>query len=208
MADNMLARIQNQVVHTRNPSLDFMNWAHVCTTIVLVRSYMLNILHRGFIITSNDKRIVSFIVPVLITLMQVKYQSVDKTPFITHSKTMNGAVFSILMYSYFAYGAKLRFDLHGNPPTYAFHFMVLFGNMAVASLASIFFSDSIRPVLYLLCVLISAGEWLYGVYNRDEQIFWRKISGFLINIWKWLLAYFSAENTDILHDRQFTVEIV
>ncbi|KAL2506226.1 Uncharacterized protein Adt_21847 [Abeliophyllum distichum] len=159
---------------------------------------MLNIFHRGFIITARDQGTVVFIVPVLGTLMQVKYQGIEKNPFITYSKTMTVAVITLLLYSYLAYGAKLRFDLPDNPPTYDFHCMVFFGNTAVASLTSIFFPDSIRPFLYLLCVLISAGEFLYWVYRRDEHIFTRRIYRFLINLWRSLLAYFSIEHTHIL----------
>ncbi|KAL2529975.1 Uncharacterized protein Fot_22576 [Forsythia ovata] len=195
MADDILA--SDTISHVERPSLNF-TWPQFCTAIVFMRFYILNIFRRGFIITCSDKSTVAFIVPVLITLIQVKYQGIEKTPFITYSKTMNVAVFSSLIYYYLAYGAKLSFDLHGNPPTYAFHCMVFFGNTAVASLTSIFFPDSIRPFLYLLCVLISAGEFLYWVYQRDEHIFTRRIYRFLINPWRWLLAYFSMEHTHIL----------
>ncbi|KAL2506224.1 Uncharacterized protein Adt_21845 [Abeliophyllum distichum] len=192
MADEIIARIQNLV--EQYPPLNF-TWQQFCTAIV----FMLNIFHRGFIITARDQGTVVFIVPVLGTLMQVKYQGIEKNPFITCSKTMTVAVISLLLYSYLAYGANLKFDLHGgNPPTYAFHCMVFFGNTAVASMTSIFFPDSIRPFLYLLCVFISAGEFLYWVYQRDEHIFPRRIYRFLINLWRWLLAYFSMEHTHIL----------
>ncbi|CAA3028894.1 Hypothetical predicted protein [Olea europaea subsp. europaea] len=181
------------------PSVNFI-WAQFRAATILMRSHILYIFHRGFIMTSNGKS-VELSVPALLAFLQVKYQGIDKNPFLTHSKTMHMAIFSLLMYIFFAYGANLRFVMHDKPPsssTYPFHCMVLFGNTAVASLASIFFPDSIRPVLYVLCVLISTGELLYWVYQREEHIFMRHIHRFFNALRRWLFNYFPTDQTDIL----------
>ncbi|CAA2953663.1 Hypothetical predicted protein [Olea europaea subsp. europaea] len=200
VVDNILAKFEIQAVHTtgRLPSLNFMTWAEFCAAIVYIRSQILYILHIGFTITSNDKT-VEFIVLMLLAFLQVKNNGIDESPFITHSMTMYTAIISFLIYAFLAYGMNLRSqNFHGNPPLYPFHCMAFSGNTVVASLASIFFPDSIRPVLYVLCVLISGGELLYWVYQREEHIFMRHIRRFFNTLWMWSIRYFSMEQTDIL----------
>ncbi|CAA2984037.1 Hypothetical predicted protein [Olea europaea subsp. europaea] len=92
----------------------------------------------------------------ILHILHVKNNGMDKSPFITHSTTMYTAIISFLIYAILAYGMNLRSqNLHGNPPPYPFHCMVFFGNTEVASQASIFFPDSVRAFLYVLCVVIS-----------------------------------------------------
>ncbi|CAA2957016.1 Hypothetical predicted protein [Olea europaea subsp. europaea] len=198
MADNILARFGNPVARTTTTRgmhpFNSMTWARFCAAGV----YILYILHIGFTITSNGQR-VEFVVPTLLAFLQVKDNGMDKSSFIAHSTTMHTAIISFLIYAFLAYGMNLMpQNLHGNAPPYPFHCMVFFGNTAVASLASIFFPDSIRPVLYVLCVLISAGELLYWVYQGEEHIFMRHIRRFFNTLRRWLFDYFPLEQTDIL----------
>ncbi|CAA2953661.1 Hypothetical predicted protein [Olea europaea subsp. europaea] len=180
------------------PSLNFMTWAQFRAAYVYIRFQILYILHIGFTITSDGKS-VEFIVLMLLAFLQVKNNGIDKSSFITHSTTMYMAIISVLIYAFLAYGMNLRSqDLQGNRPSYPFHCMVFFGNTAVASLASIFFPDSIRPVLYVLCVLISGGELLYWVYRREEHIFMRHIRRFFNTLWTWSFRYISMGQRDIL----------
>ncbi|CAA3032005.1 Hypothetical predicted protein [Olea europaea subsp. europaea] len=189
MPDKILARFENPVATRGMPSLNFVTWAQFRAAYVYIRFQILYILHIEFTITSNGKT-VEFIVPTLLAFSQVKNNGIDKSSFITHSTTMNMAIISVLIYAFLAYGMNLRSqNLQGNPPSYPFHCMVFFGNTAVASLAFIFFPDSIRPVLYVLCVLISAGELLHWAYRREEHIFMRHIRRFFNTLWMWSMRH-------------------
>ncbi|CAA2998697.1 Hypothetical predicted protein [Olea europaea subsp. europaea] len=195
MADNILARIGNLVAI---PSLNFITWAQFRAAGVYIRFQILYILHIGFTITSNGKS-VEVVVPTLLAFMQVKNIGIDGGPFVAHSTTMSMAIISFLIYAFLAYGMNLRSqNLRDNPPPYPFHCMVFFGNTTVASLASIFFPDSIGPALYVLCVLISAGELLYRVYEREEHNFMRHIRRFFNTLKRLLFNYFPMEQRDIL----------
>ncbi|KAF7139433.1 hypothetical protein RHSIM_Rhsim07G0111900 [Rhododendron simsii] len=100
--------------------------------------------------------VLAFIVPVLLSLLQIKYQGNQISPFETHPISMVIFVASLLLYC-FGYHAKSRW------PTYALvisHGMVAFGSLSVVSLASILFPNSFRPVLYFLYVLVTAAELL------------------------------------------------
>ncbi|KAF7138579.1 hypothetical protein RHSIM_Rhsim07G0111100 [Rhododendron simsii] len=95
-------------------------------------------------------------VPVLLSLLQIKYQGNQISPFETHPISMVIFVASLLLYC-LGYNAKSRW------PTYALiisRAMVAFGSLSVVSLASILFPNSFRPVLYFLYVLVTAAELL------------------------------------------------
>ncbi|CAK9178173.1 unnamed protein product [Ilex paraguariensis] len=103
--------------------------------------------------------ILTFIVPVIINLQQLKFQGKDKTPFETHPKTMGFTITSLLLYSVLS-EAKPRLS----SPTYAtivHHGMALFGFLSLASLASTLFPDSVMPVLYVVFIMLSAGGLLH-----------------------------------------------
>ncbi|KAF7137791.1 hypothetical protein RHSIM_Rhsim07G0111700 [Rhododendron simsii] len=114
--------------------------------------------------------VLAFIVPVLLNLLQIKYQGNQLSPFDTYPISMVISVASLLLYC-FGYHAKSRW------PTYALavsRVMVVFGSLSVVSLASSLFPDSFGPVLYTLFVLFSAAELLM-------QFKWvhRKVMGML-----------------------------
>ncbi|KAA8522202.1 hypothetical protein F0562_012875 [Nyssa sinensis] len=120
---------------------------------------------------TSRNAILAYIVPVLLNLIELKYQGKDDSAFEAYPKTMCFAVTSLLMYC-LAYYVELKFS--SSHPTWfgifyaraLHHSMVLFGSLTMASLASILFPDPVRPVLYVLCILLSAGELL-------EWIRWR-----------------------------------
>ncbi|KAI8546619.1 hypothetical protein RHMOL_Rhmol07G0133200 [Rhododendron molle] len=100
--------------------------------------------------------VLAFIVPVLLSLLQIKYQGNQISPFETHPISMVIFVASLLLYC-LGYHAKVRW------PTYALvvsRGMVVFGSLSVVSLATILFPDSLGPVLYMLYVLFTAAELL------------------------------------------------
>ncbi|KAF7138879.1 hypothetical protein RHSIM_Rhsim07G0111500 [Rhododendron simsii] len=114
--------------------------------------------------------VLAFIVPVLLSLLQIKYQGNQISPFETHPISMVISVASLLLYC-LGYHAKSRW------PTYALvvsRGMVVFGSLSVVSLASILFPYSFGPVLYFLHVLFSAAE----VPNLLKWVRW-KIMGML-----------------------------
>ncbi|KAF7138416.1 hypothetical protein RHSIM_Rhsim07G0111400 [Rhododendron simsii] len=116
--------------------------------------------------------VLAFIVPVLLSLLQIKYQGNKISPFETHPISMEISVASLLFYC-LGYHAKSRW------PTYALvvsRGMVVFGSLSVVSLASILFPDSFGPVLYALFVLFSATE-LVKLFKWVH----RKIMGMLLS---------------------------
>ncbi|KAL0377115.1 UNVERIFIED_CONTAM: hypothetical protein Scaly_0829100 [Sesamum calycinum] len=133
-----------------------------------------------------------WIIPVLLTFLQLKYQGTDqKTPFTTHSKTMNIAVSSSTVY-YLAYFVQLRFSLHLRLAVFVNHCLVWSGYASVASLTSVLLPDSATPFLYGLFVMLPASElfhWIYNKYCRG-----RRIPRFFISLWR-VLANSSADLT-------------
>uniref|UniRef100_A0A5B7CCL4 Uncharacterized protein n=1 Tax=Davidia involucrata TaxID=16924 RepID=A0A5B7CCL4_DAVIN len=112
--------------------------------------------------------IFAFILQLLLKFIELKYQGKDNSPFDTHPKTMSVAITSLLMYC-LAFDAELR--VSSIQPTFpcgraVHHSMVLFKSLSVASLASILFPDRARPVLYVLYILLSAGELLQWIHRR------------------------------------------
>lgn len=112
--------------------------------------------------TSSCHALLAFIIPVLINLIQVKYQGNQTSPFATHLKSMGVAVVSLLLYC-LAYDAETRVTSSPLRPTYAWipaRAMAVFGSLSMASLASILVPDSLGPILSFLCVFFMAGDQL------------------------------------------------
>ncbi|KAK4425029.1 hypothetical protein Salat_1696500 [Sesamum alatum] len=129
----------------------------------------------------------AWIIPVLLTFLQLKYQGNDQqTPFTTHSMTMNVAVYSSIVY-YLVYCVQLRFTLHVRLAGFVNHCLVWSGYASVASLASVLLPDSARPFLYGLFVMLPASEFLNWFYNKYCK-------RFLVIIWR-VLANSSGELT-------------
>ncbi|KAL2542980.1 Uncharacterized protein Adt_03958 [Abeliophyllum distichum] len=136
-----------------------------------------------------------FIIPLLVALLELKSQikNQNANPFDTHPGTMRIAFTSIFLY-YLAYHFHLRFSSRiffssrsRAIAIAAYHCMLWFGNLAVASLVSIFFLDSIRPMLYASSALLSAAEFLQWGYRRILEdhgglhVLRRRINQFLIS---------------------------
>lgn len=129
------------------------------------------------------------IVPLIIDYLQLKYQGKYQTPFETHPKTMSVAIACCLGY-YWTCKAEERFSSwYHIPPTPASVAYVLrcckvvMGNLSMASTASVLLPDSVRPVLFLFCLILSATELF-------DELLWlyRRISGII-------RRQFSARNT-------------
>ncbi|KAI8546643.1 hypothetical protein RHMOL_Rhmol07G0135500 [Rhododendron molle] len=112
--------------------------------------------------TSSCHGVLAFVIPVLLSLIQLKYQGNQTSPFATHPKSTGFAVVSLLLYC-LAYDAEARAisSVPSRPrPTYSWipaRAMAVFGSLSMASLASILFPDSLCP---MLCLLWLAGDLL------------------------------------------------
>ncbi|GMP95758.1 hypothetical protein CsSME_00044681 [Camellia sinensis var. sinensis] len=124
--------------------------------------------------------VLAFILSVLLSFPQLKYQgNKDISPFDTHPTSMRVAIASFLLYC-FAYDAKLRSFENHRHQTYAFivcRGMVNFGWLAVVSLPSILFPNSLGPPLYFLYILFLAGELLH----RRLQMLWNWVYQIIVN---------------------------
>ncbi|KAK6783083.1 hypothetical protein RDI58_020879 [Solanum bulbocastanum] len=115
-----------------------------------------------------------FFFTVLLNFLQLKYQGNNKTdPFSTHPKTMRVSVTSLLLYC-LIYAIKLKFSRHYKYRKFSdlvHHVMVFFSSLSLASTASILFPDSVSPLLYFLCFLLSGGEMLLWIFEKIIQKF-------------------------------------
>ncbi|GFS42275.1 hypothetical protein Acr_00g0078950 [Actinidia rufa] len=109
-------------------------------------------------LSSSPQPIHSFLVPVLVNFIELKYHT-DTSAFQMHRKTMILAAASFLLYCL----ALARDFSRG---------WALFGWLSSVSLASVLVPVSIWPVLFLLCVLCSAGELLKC---RIVQAVWQSL---------------------------------
>nr|GMD00355.1 hypothetical protein TEA_005570 [Ipomoea batatas] len=121
----------------------------------------------------NDANsILAFLTSLLLNFLVLKFQSLDTTPFNTHTKTTYVSITAFLGYV-MARATQLRLSSWLRyRPTYAYvvdHFVLAFGSLAVVSLASLLFPDRARPVLYVLSVLILAAEPVYKTI-REYQV--------------------------------------
>ncbi|KAK4421544.1 hypothetical protein Salat_2105000 [Sesamum alatum] len=115
----------------------------------LIYSQLINSFHQG----------IMFIVPTLIQFLQCKYQGSENSPFVAHPYTTLVAVGTSL--AYFVAFSAIRLS----PAPVVKHCVVWSGNASVASLASMLFPNSVRPLLWFMCVVLSAPDellrWLY-----------------------------------------------
>lgn len=137
---------------TRIPSTNF--FAQIYVVSIIISNYLLQPPPPPSLESCHT--VLAFVVPVLLNLLQIKYQGNQLSPFDTHPISMVISVASLLLYC-FGYHAKSRW------PTYALvvsRVMVVFGSLSVVSLATVLFPESLGPVLCTLFVLFSAAELL------------------------------------------------
>ncbi|KAF7149213.1 hypothetical protein RHSIM_Rhsim03G0061900 [Rhododendron simsii] len=138
----------------------FSGWTNIAFTSLSFSSYFSQQLGEEQQPLSIYRAIYEFVLPVLISFLKLKYQGLDSTPFETHPKTMFVSIASLLLYSLACdYELRLISSMR-TPPAYANVLLcgaVVLGSLPLVSLASVIFPDRIRPVLFLLYVLFSAG---------------------------------------------------
>nr|GLL43067.1 hypothetical protein A4A49_63750 [Ipomoea trifida] len=136
-------------------------------------------LRRGFIAMQHQPGVATsflslfgFAFSAILNFLQLKYQGTDQPdPFQTHPRTMLVAVSSLLIFC-FIYGLNQRFSSHSlyrSCEDIVCIATVFFPLLSLLSTASVLFPDSVRPVLYVLCVLISAGECLQWIFQKIKN---------------------------------------
>ncbi|KAI3470171.1 hypothetical protein Pfo_026834 [Paulownia fortunei] len=164
-----------------------------------LRCYLFYFVRMRFI--SSFHQSIAFIIPVLMTFLQLKYQgNYQKSPFATHPRSMRVAVSSSVVY-YLACVVLLRFSMR-RFAVVAHHCLVWSGYASVAALASVLFPDSVSPFIYALFVLLSAGELLYWLYHKlaveeEEGGDFQRVRRFVNNICR-VVANTSGQRPQIL----------
>jgi len=122
--------------------------------------------------TTCSLTVFGFFFTILLNFLQLKYQGNNNTdPFSTHPKTMRVSVTSLLLYC-LIYSIKLKFSRHYMYRKFSdlvHHVMIFFSSLSLASTASVLFPDSVSPVLYFLCFLLSGGEMLLWIFEKIKQ---------------------------------------
>ncbi|KAL7182717.1 hypothetical protein ACSBR1_041409 [Camellia fascicularis] len=135
---------------------------------------------QGLHSSASCHAILAFILPLLLSFLQLKYQgNKNRSPFDTHPKSVGVSIASLLLYC-FVYDAELRSSENHRHQTYAFiarRGMVCFGWLAVVSLASILLPDSLGLPLYFLYILFLAGELL----RRHLQMLWNWVHQIIVS---------------------------
>nr|GME20342.1 hypothetical protein A4A49_63750 [Ipomoea batatas] len=111
---------------------------------------------------------------VILQFLQLKYQGQNQMgPFQAYPETMHFAVASFLMF-FLLYGIHKRFCSHPLYRRASAHVfiptaMAFFALFSLLSTASILFPESVRGAFYILCVFLSAGDWLHSLYTKIKN---------------------------------------
>lgn len=116
--------------------------------------------HEQLRTSTSRLKILAFVMPVIVNLIQLMYQKNDYSPFQTHPITIFVGVLSLLVCA-FAYGVELTFT-RGLSPTCTCivrDLVRLFGSLSLASLTSLLFPNWVRPIVYFICVVLPLAEF-------------------------------------------------
>lgn len=122
-------------------------------------------------------KIYGFAITLILNFVQLKYEAQDqKTPFQTHPKTMHVSVVSLLIYC-LLYDIRQRFSSHplyrSSAPIVS-RAMLFFALLSLLSATSLLFPESVRGILYALCILLSVGDCLHAFFQRIKNRFDRR----------------------------------
>ncbi|KAL6322433.1 hypothetical protein AAG906_008088 [Vitis piasezkii] len=136
--------------------------------------------------TNSILALLTFILPVLLALLDLKFQNEPNSVFQAHPKTIKAAVASLLV---FALAVGIDFTFHSSHLSRTCAAVlrtsiVCSGSLSLASLASLLFPDSWRPLIYLIYVLLSLGslhrlvrkwcEWVHQeIMDKLQTLFTR-----------------------------------
>ncbi|CAB4300522.1 unnamed protein product [Prunus armeniaca] len=125
--------------------------------------------------SASTHAILAFIVPILLTFVQIKFQGTS-SPFETHHTTTMVAIASLLAFS-LAVGARLRFPTHS--PTYSSFVVGFSGLLSVASLLSLLLPDSWHHVPYMVFFMYLMIECFAWVRMIGRLAYQQAVHGFL-----------------------------
>ena len=104
--------------------------------------------------------VVAFLVPILISLLQLKYHGTYTSPFETHPKSMGVSFVCLILYC-LAYNAEQRQLNPSDNAWFVHRGTVFFGSLSAASMAStIHLPDSVGPLLCVVWLLFTARDQL------------------------------------------------
>ncbi|KAL8486553.1 hypothetical protein ACS0TY_023299 [Phlomoides rotata] len=116
--------------------------------------------------TAAIHKSISLTLAILTMFLQLKYQEPGlENPFKSHPYTMAVALWATLVY--FVAGSG---QISSPPASVPRHCIVWSGNAVVASLASLFAPDLIRPFLYGAVVLLSGRESIHLLWPTPESV--------------------------------------
>ncbi|RVW63311.1 hypothetical protein CK203_058770 [Vitis vinifera] len=112
--------------------------------------------------------LLSFILPLLTNLINLKFQNESNSVFQVHPKTTLVAIAGLLVFA-LSFGIESTFHSFHLSPTCAAvlrTIMVFSGSLSLASLASLLFPDAWRPGIYVIYLLLSLGNCLCGLVRK------------------------------------------
>ena len=112
--------------------------------------------------------LLSLILPLLLDLINLKFQKEADSVFYAHPITIKVAITGLLVFA-LAFGIDFTFHSSHLSPTCAALLrttMVFSGYLSLASLASLLFPDACRPLIYLMYVLLSLSNYLYRLIRK------------------------------------------
>ena len=115
-----------------------------------------NHFHHEQLMPNSFHAIFAFINPVVLNLLELRYQGKPITPFDTHPITMMVGISCLLAYC-LAYGFELKCHVSQLSPTHRSTLrrsMVLFGSLSLVSFVSVLFPGSVQLILFNLYVLL------------------------------------------------------
>ncbi|KAJ9680163.1 hypothetical protein PVL29_019451 [Vitis rotundifolia] len=112
--------------------------------------------------------LLSFILPLLTSLINLKFQNQSNSVFQTHPMTTLVAISGLLVFA-LSFGIESTFHSFHLSPTCAAVLrttMVFSGFLSLASFASLLFPAAWRPGIYVIYLPLSLGNCLYGLVRK------------------------------------------
>lgn len=106
----------------------------------------------------------------LLSFLQLKYQGTSITPFQTNPIQTYLGVATLITYL-FTYGVELSFSSNHQYNIVCSDVvrrcMAMSGSVSLASMASILLPTGVCPIVYMVCIVHSAGDLIYWAYRRS-----------------------------------------
>ncbi|RVW90597.1 hypothetical protein CK203_038808 [Vitis vinifera] len=110
--------------------------------------------------------ILTLVVPLLLDLIELKFQNESISAFEAHPITTKVAIAALQLFGLSFTLEEYFAHLSPTPAALLRTSMVFSGSLLVASLVSILSSDEWRPVIYVIYVFLSLGNYLYRLVRK------------------------------------------